>query len=1109
MMKYDNSDQNPWAGLSSYEDPAKSEHKLKFCGRDNETKEVARLIDDNFFVTLYGKSGIGKTSLLNAGVFPALRREQYTPLSMRLGMTEETSSFQDVITMAVECAIDEIGGSVRIVNVMDEQAEKDATDYLWRWFACRRFITAKGQITFPVLVFDQFEEVFRYKESRRKTKVLLEQLNYLIDENHAISDCVVDGEKYNYDFNFRFVLSIREDDLYRLEDTLDNCSLPALKHCRYRLRSLSEQGARDAILIPGDGLFFEKDKDAIVEILIGEDGAARNKDNDDQSISTNVLSLVCNRIYNNYITSKTAYISLQLVESFMKADPIDQFYKEATSGFTNREKAYLENNLIDSTGNYRNSVLKTELDKNVRNWKELIRGTRKILQYVSTTNAKNYRIELIHDSFCRALLNSRKRRQNKKKVIWIIGLVMLIIIISLGMKLKETSQALSESEIELLKEESEHSIYYIKYLLERHDQYNAMSYAVSVLPNDLAHPNRPYTPEAEHSLRASVRCDATILKGYEAYSVSFSPNADKVVFSTCDSKKVVVWDMLSKRNNIHEMSGHSALVLSTAFSHDGEKIISSSIDNTIKIWDAKTYKLIKTITGHTGPVRTAFFSSDDKYILSSSNDSTARIWDARNYKEIKKFVGHNAIILSAKYDKTNERIVTSSSDGTVRVWNAKTGKSLQALRDTLNKNEYYSDAVFSPDGTFVYAAAHGGTIKRWKWESGNIDKVYYGHSSGVHSLSLTSDGKTMVSVGEENIIIWDALTGNVHKELNLHKTTVCQVSISYDDQLIVSGSPDGKVIVWRDLKEIPLEKNIIQLNGGVTCSIYSPDGKYLISGLDDGTISVWDLTKDREKARMKIHTSNVTTLSYSPNARSFASASDDGLIIIWDAETGKPLLTLYGHTWSVNSLSFNLEGSIVASTSYDGSVRLWDVLTGSVICKLVLSDKIPNHALFSQTDNQLIVSYSNNEVRCWNLKDGTNRWLLSSDSRFCNGFDLHPNGSEIVLAASNPYGICWKIASSGHPLWGMTSENVLYDVKYSPNGEYVAFVDNKNVLTIRHAKTGIVVMTYDGDSSYPATSVSYSPDGRNIAVSSMDGKVRIYDFIPLQELIDIVRTIVE
>ena len=88
---------NPWAGLASYEDPAKSERKLKSCGRDNDIYDVTRLIDDNLLLILYGKSGIGKTSLLNAGVFPELRKEQYLPVSIRLGTLEVSASYQEAI----------------------------------------------------------------------------------------------------------------------------------------------------------------------------------------------------------------------------------------------------------------------------------------------------------------------------------------------------------------------------------------------------------------------------------------------------------------------------------------------------------------------------------------------------------------------------------------------------------------------------------------------------------------------------------------------------------------------------------------------------------------------------------------------------------------------------------------------------------------------------------------------------------------------------------------------------------------------------------------------------------------------------------------------------
>lgn len=419
--------QNPWAGLSSYEDPANSTHHLKFCGRDSNTYDVTRLIDDNFLVTLYGKSGIGKTSLLNAGVFPALRLEQYTPLSLRLGMAEDDAVYEDIITTAIEYAVKERGGSIDVVNVVDEQPDREAVDYLWNWFVRHRFMSADGEITFPVVVLDQFEESFRRRESRRKIEIILRQLHYLIDESHALNDCIVDGEDYFYDFNFRFVLSIREDDLYRLEDCIDNNSLNSLKQCRYRLRSLSAQGARDVILIPGEGLFHPDEEEQIVSTIIG---IARNPE--DQGISTNLLSLVCNRIYVEFLRKNDAEnISSSLVDTFIKDNPFERFYNEATRGFSNREKNYIEDHFVDSTGR-RNSVPETDFLLHIKRGNTLLEGNTRILQRTSTSSdSSNYRIELIHDSFC-APLSEMKEKRAKRKRLYGIALMTGISLISVA-----------------------------------------------------------------------------------------------------------------------------------------------------------------------------------------------------------------------------------------------------------------------------------------------------------------------------------------------------------------------------------------------------------------------------------------------------------------------------------------------------------------------------------------------------------------------------------------------------------------------------------------------------------------------------------------------------
>lgn len=417
-------DKNPWAGLASYQDPEISGEQLKFCGRDNESFDVAQLIDNNIFVTLYGKSGTGKTSLLNAGVFPRLRKDCYFPISIRLGMEAIDTTFQQCLIEKINQAL-KGKGRTKTCNVVSMPEDEEDLKYLWSFFARTQFLDNDGNVVFPVVVFDQFEEVFRNR--REETEALLRQIHFMMDESHTLSDRTVDGEPYSYDYNFRFVVSIREDDLYRLEDSIDNNYLLSMKHCRYRLRNFSEQGAKDVIFIPGGDLFLEDEKDKIADTIIE---IARNKE--DKSVSANILSLICSRIYVEHKRTGNSKISLSLVDKFVKGNPFERFYNEATQGFSNREKAFIETNMVDSSGR-RNSVAESDFLLHVNKGAILFDGERKILQRISTSSdGGNYRVELIHDSFCEPLAGLKEKREKKRRMKWIAsGAVLALVAIGI------------------------------------------------------------------------------------------------------------------------------------------------------------------------------------------------------------------------------------------------------------------------------------------------------------------------------------------------------------------------------------------------------------------------------------------------------------------------------------------------------------------------------------------------------------------------------------------------------------------------------------------------------------------------------------------------------
>ena len=984
---------NPWAGLASYEDPKTARQKLKFCGRDDDSYDLARLIMGNVFVTLYGKSGIGKTSLLNAGVFPELRQEQYSPDSLRLGIRDEEhpQSYQAMIIEAAE----RIATKTDTINVITEQKDPQAIDYLWNYFARHRFYDKNDEPTTPVFVFDQFEEVFR--GHRDEAEILLKQLDYLNDKDHALDRCEIDGQTYRYEQNYRFVVSIREDDLYLLEDSIDNCYLPALKRCRYRLRSLTEEGARDAILIPGKGLFKDNDKQTIADAIISK---SRNEDG---SISTNIVSLLCSRIYVDFKKSGENHISPLLVDNFLKGNPFEKFYNEATRGFSDREKSYIEDNFVDSNGR-RNSIPESNFLKNVPNGTALLESDRRIIQLTSTSSdGKNNRVELIHDSFCEPL-SKQKGKREKRKRLYQLALVSLIAILSLSaiVYVWSINQRMRTNESRVLAEKA-------SALVDQGDSYLARLLALEALP-----PNRPYTVEAEYALRKASNQNTAILRG------------------------------------------HTDEVNSASFSPDGRYIVSASSDTTVRIWDAKTGQQVgNPLEGHTDWVSSASFSPDGKYIVSASLDHTVRIWDAKTGQQVgNPLEGHNDLVYSASFSPDGRYIVSASEDKTVRIWDAKTGQ--QVGNPLEGHTDWVSSASFSPDGKYIVSASLDHTVRIWDAKTGQqVGNPLEGHNDPVYSASFSPDGRYIVSASvDKTVRLWDAKTGQqVGNPLEGHTGYVISASFSPDGRYIVSASYDATVRIWDTKAGLQVGNPLVGHTGYVISASFSPDGKYIVSASKDNTVRIWDAKTGQQVGNpLEGHTGPVISASFSPDGRYIVSASSDITVRIWDAKTGQQVGSpLEGHTDYVNSASFSPDGRYIVSASFDETVRIWDAKTGQQVGNpLEGHTDYVNSASFSPDGRYIVSASEDNTVRIWDAKTGQQVGNpLEGHTESVSSASFSPDGKYIVSASGDKTVRIWDAKTGvqvGNPLVGHTS--YVESASFSPDGKYIVSASSDNTIRI-------------------------------------------------------------
>lgn len=370
---------NPWKALSSYE----IDDECVFCGRDVEIEELNSLIEYNQIVTLYGKSGIGKTSLLQAGVFPRLKLNDFKPKVIRLGESHDKNiAYSKIILKA-------IGIDLASIDYNDQPIGYESRNLFCEVFKRIEVRDEYNTMQVPVIILDQLEEVLL--NSAENTETLLLQIAEWINFRETIAtDC-------------HFVFSIREDDLYLLEDTIDSLRINSLRTARYRLQPITKNGAEAIIKTPSENI-VEIEDDVIAKILELING------NKEVGYEPTALSLMCYQLYDEVKNDESPKFTIEMIER-VGYSSIAKYYKKAIEGLLPNEIEMLESKFITIDGR-RNFI--SEDDFNQLFVREQIRkdlisdGVSKILRI---TNGK---VEVVHDLLAKVI---KEVRDDKSKIL--------------------------------------------------------------------------------------------------------------------------------------------------------------------------------------------------------------------------------------------------------------------------------------------------------------------------------------------------------------------------------------------------------------------------------------------------------------------------------------------------------------------------------------------------------------------------------------------------------------------------------------------------------------------------------------------------------------------
>ena len=773
-------DNEPWPGLLSYS----SQNSYYFFGREVATKKLGLLIENNSVTILSGKSGIGKSSLIHAGLIPTLKKKYIIPISIRMA-----SHFGDDGTELLTKIKKSISDQLKSV---DTSIKEISNQSLWEYFHTEKILN--GFAT-PLIIFDQFEEIFTIgKNYPTQTSNFLRELSNII-ENEIPLELQKDEALFNKFNSFsgtpvKFLISVREDFLPNLEDLND--LIPSIKKSRIRLTELSKEAALEVVQNGGKKIIHSNVSTQLLQKISIESyqEEKKYKTSDYDKYEPFLLNLICYQINKQRIRQQKKIIDQQLVDQLNIRDIIQDFYTQSTTSLSKKTKNFVETQLITHDG-YRKLIPKDDAVNGLNIPEIEINNLidSRILR-VELWNGRE-QLELIHDVLLpvirekkEALMQEEIRKQvnTKFRRAFFRGLLFIAILgIISAFVIKDQNEKLIRQNCDILIREADNRI--------SSDPYNSYRLA-----------EKAYTADPNY-----YSCEKSVIH----------------TFNTIDTFGIFLDNYNRRQNGLRTLIEYSPIE---------ETILTYSSDSTLRLFNylgegVENVNLFK----QDGLVFHASYSNDGQKIVTASFDSTSRVLD-KNLNQIQQ-LDHNSRVSYAQFGLDNEQVFTSDFSGNINIWNNSGEIDRQY---TSNDGSPIIKFAMSPNGKVIIPCGQSSETSIWEWETNN--KWPIKHKAPIINANFSSEG-TMIGTAslDSTAIIWD-LEGQSLMTLP-HEGGVNNVIFSKDNLTIVTISEDFTAKIWDNNGGLI---KTLQHEGPVKWVEFSPDQKLIVTAAFDDKIRVWD-----------------------------------------------------------------------------------------------------------------------------------------------------------------------------------------------------------------------------------------------------------------------------
>ncbi len=583
---------------------------------------------------------------------------------------------------------------------------------------------------------------------------------------------------------------------------------------------------------------------------------------------------------------------------------------------------------------------------------------------------------------------------------------------------------------------------------------------------------------------------------------ALSPD-DRTLFGGTDDGFVHLWELeTGKLLWEHKVPTKSdpPWVTNVAFSPDGG-VVAATFNDLIIFWQADTGELIRHIDSNVYRQKIAFHPNSEQFAtIGSEEQSRLVIWDYASGEVLRQF-HHGSYIEDLVYTADGSAILIAGVDGVLTLIDTHTGQVIREFEHYQGSTSVRLRYVaISPDGTRVIGALLEAGLAIWDFATGELLHTYtYG---GVVSLAFHPlDGTVLI--GDYSILrVIDPQTGAILRSNVGHSRGILSIVITSDGSYAVTTGVDLTVRVW-ELQGGQLVRRFSDPGVILGDVALSPDGRTMLSGSGDGSVTLWDV-ETGEIIRAFTDDQPITDLTFSPDGKKGlvgagylnAEKEESGHIILWDVETGEEIRRFVGQPYAVEAVDFSPDGRFAVSSGPGAIAILWDVETGTEIRRFedywvdsMWGTESYWDVSFSPDGKQIFAAYSYGPIIAWDVESGTKIHELAGHRTAARGITFSKDGQQLVSGGSDSQIILWDMGTGSILRRFATHAGGSGQIQFSPDETLLLGGSLSGITSLWQVDTGEEIRRYtDGF----APSKNFTPDGNHAVVGFLDGTVELW-----------------